>query len=184
MSGCVKGLEQSGQEGRVCDGIVDCPDFSDELYCDYCPEKHFHCGVGRQCIDKTKMCDGILDCDNGADERGCGQYQDDRIATRGFIYSCILVSLSPALSIGSYTHQYYNQGYLIYQHAGQAGKVCAGQLNASLTQDQTEMFIQSLANTTCHHLQYGQLGWVAITKDEEEAEVQYVGVRFQIYPLF
>ena len=161
VSGCVKGLEQSGQEGRVCDGIVDCPDFSDELYCDYCPEKHFHCGVGRQCIDKTKMCDGILDCDNGADERGC-------------------VSLSPALSIGSYTHQYYDQGYLIYQHAGQAGKVCAGQLNISLTQEQTEVFIHSLANTTCNHLQYNQLGWVAITKDEEESEVQYVGVGFII----
>ena len=33
------------------------------------------------------------------------------------------VSLSPALSVGSYTHQYYSQGYLIYQHQGQAGKV-------------------------------------------------------------
>ena len=57
----------------MCDGIVDCPDFSDELYCEYCPEKHFHCGVGQQCIDKNRMCDGVRDCDNGADERGCGK---------------------------------------------------------------------------------------------------------------
>ena len=49
----------------MCDGTVDCPDFSDELYCEYCPEKHFHCGVGQQCIDKNRMCDGVRDCDNG-----------------------------------------------------------------------------------------------------------------------
>ena len=67
-------MRESGQEGRVCDGVVDCPDFSDELYCDYCPEKHFHCGVGSQCIDKMRMCDGVTDCDNGADERGCGEF--------------------------------------------------------------------------------------------------------------
>ena len=71
--GCVQDLRSRGQEARVCDGTVDCPDFSDELYCDYCPEKHFHCGVGRQCIDKARMCDGRRDCDNGADERGCGE---------------------------------------------------------------------------------------------------------------
>ena len=73
-AGCVKALRAGGQEARVCDGVVDCPDFSDELYCDYCPERHFHCGVGKQCIDKARMCDGRQDCDNGADERGCGEW--------------------------------------------------------------------------------------------------------------
>ena len=52
-------------------GVVDCPDFSDELYCKYCPEHHFHCGVGQMCVPKDKMCDGVVDCDNGADEKGC-----------------------------------------------------------------------------------------------------------------
>ena len=72
----VEERREAGQEDRVCDGSVDCPDFSDELYCDYCPEKHFHCGAGAQCIHKTKMCDGVKHCDNGADERGCCEYKN------------------------------------------------------------------------------------------------------------
>ena len=75
--GCVDALRENGRGVRVCDGVVDCPDFSDELYCDYCPEKHFHCGVGKQCIHKDKMCDGQTDCDNGADEKGCCEYFED-----------------------------------------------------------------------------------------------------------
>ena len=83
----------------------------------------------------------------------------------------ISVSLSPALSVGSYTHQYYSQGYLIYQHQGQAGKVCASGLEETLGAEQTEVFIRSLANSTCDHLGYGELAWAAITRDQEEAEV-------------
>ena len=90
---------------------------------------------------------------------------------------CLAVSLSPALSVGSYTHQYHSQGYLVYQHQGQAGKVCADNLNTSLSQQQAETFIRSLANTTCSHLQYNKMSWAAIARDEEEAVVQYVGVR-------
>ena len=86
------------------------------------------------------------------------------------------MSLSPALSVGSYTHQYHSQGYLVYQHQGQAAKVCADSLNTSLSQDQAQTFVRSLANTTCSHLQYDKMSWAAVTRDEEEAEVQYVGV--------
>ena len=69
--GCVAEMRNLGKSNQICDGVVDCPDFSDELYCPYCPEHHFHCGVGKMCVPKDKMCDGIVDCDNGADEKGC-----------------------------------------------------------------------------------------------------------------
>lgn len=72
--GCVAELRNAGKTNFICDGVVDCPDFSDELYCPYCPEHHFHCGVSKNCIPKEKLCDGISDCDNGADERGCRKF--------------------------------------------------------------------------------------------------------------
>ena len=71
FTGCVAEMRNLGKSNQICDGVVDCPDFSDELYCPYCPEHHFHCGVGKMCVPKDKMCDGIVDCDNGADEKGC-----------------------------------------------------------------------------------------------------------------
>jgi hypothetical protein len=61
----------SGHTTRICDGLMDCHDFSDEVACNYCPEGQVHCGVGAACIDVNKRCDGFPDCPNGSDERGC-----------------------------------------------------------------------------------------------------------------
>jgi len=155
--GCVGEMRESGHGARVCDGVVDCPDFSDELYCDYCPEKHFHCGVGKMCIDKEKMCDGVEDCDNGADEKGC-------------------LSLAPRLSVGSYIHQYHDEGYLLYQHNGRAGKVCIEGLNKTVPEDQIEIVIERLANSTCRALEYRKMSWAAVGQDEELEDIQYVGI--------
>ena len=55
FSGCVGEMRNLGKSNQICDGVVDCPDFSDELYCPYCPEHNFHCRVGKMCVPKDKM---------------------------------------------------------------------------------------------------------------------------------
>ena len=35
-------MRNLGKSNQICDGVVDCPDFSDKLYCPYCPEHNFH----------------------------------------------------------------------------------------------------------------------------------------------
>lgn len=71
---CVNELESNALSGRLCDGIADCPDLSDELTCSYCPPDSLYCGRGRACVSKTLRCDGKLDCPDGADEKDCCNY--------------------------------------------------------------------------------------------------------------
>ncbi|XP_077501495.1 uncharacterized protein LOC144112552 isoform X2 [Amblyomma americanum] len=68
--GCANELKARGKESHICDGVVDCPDFSDETSCDNCGPGLLHCG-DRQCVDIAQRCDARLDCDNGADEQNC-----------------------------------------------------------------------------------------------------------------
>lgn len=58
---------------RVCNGIGDCNDFSDETNCiQHCPPQHVRCGSSSHCYDyKLHRCNKILDCPNGADEYNC-----------------------------------------------------------------------------------------------------------------
>lgn len=68
---CAEELQTNALSNRLCDGIADCPDLSDEMKCTYCPADSLYCGRGRACVPKTARCDGKLDCPDGSDERDC-----------------------------------------------------------------------------------------------------------------
>ncbi|XP_008544698.1 uncharacterized protein LOC103569261 [Microplitis demolitor] len=62
---------------KICDGVADCWDYSDESQCDWCSVGQFVCGSSRFCIDLIKVCDGFRDCPGGEDEKKCAALIDD-----------------------------------------------------------------------------------------------------------
>lgn len=62
-------------EDRRCDGIIDCPDFSDELGCYGCMAGQLWCKMREEahCVKKSQMCDGHINCDGGEDEVFCSR---------------------------------------------------------------------------------------------------------------
>lgn len=75
FSDCVSEMQRKSLSNRLCDGVIDCQDVSDEKSCTYCPSGYLHCGIGRTCIPQHHRCDGKNDCPDGSDERACRKYQ-------------------------------------------------------------------------------------------------------------
>lgn len=64
------------KRSKICDGVFDCSDASDESSCNVgrCEPNEFKCGT-RKCVLKTWRCDGENDCGDNSDEQGCETQQ-------------------------------------------------------------------------------------------------------------
>ncbi|XP_022097847.1 uncharacterized protein LOC110983154 [Acanthaster planci] len=66
---CLSGLACIDQVS-VCDGMADCPEYSDEFGCGECLPTEFSCLSG-ECIASNKKCNGWQDCTDLSDEFDC-----------------------------------------------------------------------------------------------------------------
>lgn len=162
--GCVEELQSKAFSPRICDGVIDCQDMSDEKSCSYCPKNHLHCGNGRVCIHKSKRCDGRNDCPDGSDERGC-------------------LSLAPSLKamknaelVTPHPTRYFSEGFLIFNEKGEVGKLCTESINRSLPLNQSVAVLEAAAMSLCRTLSYENMASMKIESDFEE-NVSYVRMR-------
>ncbi|KAG8296553.1 hypothetical protein J6590_054369 [Homalodisca vitripennis] len=69
--GCKESLKLRDLTSRLCDGVPDCADLSDELTCRYCRPGHILCANSPTCIPAHKRCNGHFDCPDHSDEKAC-----------------------------------------------------------------------------------------------------------------
>ncbi|XP_071519444.1 atrial natriuretic peptide-converting enzyme-like isoform X3 [Panulirus ornatus] len=159
--GCARELRVKGWPERVCDGVVDCEDMSDEDQCSNCGSGAFRCGPGPACVTQERRCDGIEDCPNGSDERGC-------------------LSLTPtptdpdALKDQQWT-KYNREGLLRYTEAGLPSRVCVDNINKTLTTQEAHQLIHNMAEVTCDLLTYGGVELVEVVTEDVYDHVPGLG---------
>ncbi|XP_067641759.1 uncharacterized protein [Eurosta solidaginis] len=156
---CAQDLQNNAQSPRLCDGFVDCPDFSDERTCTFCTGNALYCGRGRACVARKMRCDGKADCPDGSDEKDC------------LAIAPLASDLLKPEPMAPYLPRFHSEGFAVFSEKGVVGKLCAEGL-----EDDSKLIVrQTVAESLCKSLGYESVEVFDVRNDNEHVE-DYVRV--------
>ncbi|XP_021194028.3 mucin-2 isoform X1 [Helicoverpa armigera] len=136
---CADYLRADFSQAKICDGVVDCWDYSDENKCEWCKEGQYVCANARQCLDMVKVCDGTPDCPLGDDEKSCvalaDQLEDNEVIP------------------------YNEEGFVMVRKRGVWGRLCVESFNDVVKQAQSSLKLPDLGRAVCRAMTFHDAGW-------------------------
>ncbi|CAH0592574.1 unnamed protein product [Chrysodeixis includens] len=136
---CADYLRADFSQSKICDGVVDCWDYSDENKCEWCKEGQYVCANARQCVDMARVCDGTPDCPLGDDEKSCvalaEQLEDNEIVP------------------------YNEEGYVMIRKRGVWGRLCVESFADVVKKAHSSLKLPDLGRAVCRAMTFDDAGW-------------------------
>lgn len=136
---CADYLIAEFSKSKICDGVVDCWDYSDENNCDWCKVGQYVCSNAKQCLEKSQVCDGTPDCPLGDDEKSC-------------------VALADELEDNEVV-PYNQEGYVMVRKRGEWGRLCIESFADVVERAHSSLKLPDLGSAVCKAMTFHEAGW-------------------------